>query len=125
MGILSGLLGNASDYDPSKANKEYDALLADGERVEKAYKVLRDAFLFTNIRLIIVDKQGLTGKKVSYHAIPYKSITHYAIETLGHFDLNAELKIWISSASQPVEKTFQKDSNVYDVQKTLTQYLMK
>ena len=31
-----------------------------------------------------------------YHSIPSKSITHFSIETAGTFDLDAELKIWIS-----------------------------
>ena len=26
-------------------------------------------------------RQGLSGKKVEYHSIPYKSITHFAVET--------------------------------------------
>ncbi len=124
MGIISGLLGNATDFDLGKAMREYGPLLAEGEVIEKGYKVLRDAFLFTNVRLILVDKQGLTGKKVCYHAIPYKSITHYAIETAGHFDLDAELKIWVSSTALPIEKSFKKGVNIYEVQRTLTQYLI-
>ena len=44
--------------------------------------------------MIIVDKQGVTGKKVEYKSIPYKSISRFSVETSGHFDLDAELKIW-------------------------------
>ena len=37
----------------------------------------------------------MTGNKVEYHSIPFKSITHFSIETAGTFELDAELKIWI------------------------------
>jgi hypothetical protein len=53
-------------------------------------------YVFTNKRLILIDKQGITGRKVDYHSIPYRAITQFKIETAGHFDLDAELKIWIS-----------------------------
>lgn len=61
--------------------------------IEKAYQLIRDLFVFTNKRLILVDKQDLTGHKVEYHSLPYKSITHFSFETAGHFDLDAVLKI--------------------------------
>ena len=84
------------------------------------FKLFRDIFMFTNKRLILVDIQGLTGSKIEYKSIPYKSISRFSIETTGTFDLDAELKIWISSESLPsVSKKFNKSINVYDVQKYL------
>ena len=53
----------------------------------------------------------MTGKKVEYHSIPYKNITHFSIETAGHFDLDAELKIWISGNALPLQKQFNKSLN--------------
>jgi Bacterial PH domain len=35
----------------------------------------------------------MTGKKVEYQSVPYRSITRFSIETAGTFDLDAELKI--------------------------------
>lgn len=125
MGLLSGLLGNASEFSPEKAVKEYGELLAQGETIEHAYKLIRDAMLFTTHRLIIVDKQGVTGKKICYHSVPYKSITHFSIETTGHFDLDAELTIWISGCDAPIEKRFSKNDNIYNVQKVLMSYIAK
>ncbi len=61
--------------------------------IEKAYQLIRDLFVFTNKRLILVDKQDLTGHKVEYQSLPYKSIIHFSVETAGHFDLDAMLKI--------------------------------
>ena len=125
MGIFDGLMGNASETKVNEAEKEFGQLLAPNEKIEKAYKLIRDLIIFTDKRLIFVDKQGVTGKKMDYHSIPYKSISHFSIETAGHFDLEAELKIWISSAATPIQKTFNSKLNIYDVQSVLASYVLK
>lgn len=125
MSFLSGLMGHASEIDLQKAEKEFGPILADGEKIEKAYQVIRDSFVFTNKRLILLDKQGLTGKKLEYHSIPYRSITHFSVETAGHFDMDAELKIWITGSQVPIEKEFHNDKNIYDIQKALATYVLK
>jgi hypothetical protein len=125
MGILDGLMGNVSEANIEEVKKELEKIVTEEERVEKAYKLIRDLIVFTNKRLILIDKQGVTGKKVEYHSIPYKSITHFSVETAGTFDLDAELKIWISSNSEPITKQFKKDKSIYDVQKALATYVAK
>lgn len=57
-----------------------------------AVKTVRDAALFTDKKILICDKQGITGKKTEYYAIPYSKIVTYAIETAGHFDMDQLLK---------------------------------
>ena len=125
MGFLDGLIGNASEVKVEKIVEEYERLLAPSERIEKAYKLVRDVFIFTNKRLLLIDKQGVTAKKVEYHSIPYRSITHFSIETAGHFDLEAELKIWISGTSEPIEKTFNSSLNIYEIQTVLAEYVLR
>ncbi|WP_153124084.1 PH domain-containing protein [Peribacillus tepidiphilus] len=125
MGILDGLMGNVTEVDSKEVEKELSVIITDNERVDKAYKLIRDLIVFTNTRLILIDKQGMTGKKVEYHSIPYKSITHFSVETAGTFDLDAELKIWISSTAQPITKQFKKDKSIFDVQKALATYVAK
>ncbi|AZV42684.1 PH domain-containing protein [Peribacillus asahii] len=125
MGFLDGLLGNASTISKDEAKKELEQLLINGEEVDVAFKLVRDLIVFTDKRLILVDKQGITGKKIEYHSIPFKSISHFSVETAGHFDLDAELKIWISGAQAPaISKQFKKDNNIYDVQKVLAAVCM-
>jgi hypothetical protein len=119
MGLLSGLLGNASTIDPETIADELEPILAADETIEVAFKVIRDQFIFTNARLLLIDKQGLTGKKVEYLSVPYKAITRFSVETAGHFDLDAELKIWISGVGEPLEKTLRGADNVAAIQKAL------
>ena len=123
MGLMSGLLGNASKIDAEKANSDYGKILGNGEQIEHAYQLVRDAILFTNRRLILIDKQGLTGKKIEYLSIPYKSVVRFAVESAGHFDLEAELKLWTSGMSTPIQKTFSKAVNIYEVQALLAEYV--
>ncbi|GGW73314.1 PH domain-containing protein [Streptomyces xantholiticus] len=119
------LFGNAHTVDPGQAQGEYARLLGQGEQVQAAYMLIRDTILFTDRRLILVDKQGITGRKVEYHSVPYRSITHFAVETAGTFDLDAELKIWISGSPAPIQKTFTKGVDIYEVQAILTQFVAR
>ena len=119
------LFGNAHTVNPQSAQQDYARLLGHGEQVHAAFLLIRDTILFTDRRLILIDKQGITGKKVVYHSVPYRSITHFAVETAGTFDLDAELKIWISGTPTPIEKTFTKGVDIYEVQAILTQFVAR
>tara|TARA_R110002020_G_scaffold242300_1_gene455597 strand:- start:708 stop:1085 length:378 start_codon:yes stop_codon:yes gene_type:complete len=125
MGLINKILGNASEVTVEKLTENFGRLLADGEHIELGFKLIRDTFMFTNKRLIIIDVQGLTGSKVEYNSMPYKSISRFSLETAGTFDLDAELKIWISSENMPsVSKRFNKSIDVYEVQRYLTSKVM-
>lgn len=124
MGLLNALLGNASQVSIENLNKDFGHLLADGEKIEAGYQLIRDGFFFTNKRLVYIDKQGISGKKVSYVSIMYRNISRFAVETAGTFDLEAELKIWVSGEAMPsVSLQFNKNVNVYDIQKILITHL--
>lgn len=121
MGLFNKLLGNASEVSVEKLNDKYGRLLTDSEDIELGFKLMRDVFMFTNKRLILIDVQGLTGSKIEYKSMPYKSISRFSLETAGTFDLDAELKIWISSENSPsVSKKFNKSIDVYEVHKYLS-----
>ncbi|WP_375436248.1 PH domain-containing protein [uncultured Hymenobacter sp.] len=124
MGLLDGLLGNASESDAQSIQQELTHLLANGEQVEKAYAVIRDLLVFTNKRLILVDKQGVTGKKVEYLSVPYRSVERFSMETTGHFDLESELKIWVRGQADPISKTFRDDQSIRDVNRALAEYAL-
>lgn len=126
MGLFSALLGNAGAVNQETLLKDYGKLLIEGEDIELGFKLIRDTFIFTNKRLILIEKQGITGSKVEYKSILYKSITRFSVETAGTFDLEAELKIWVSSEVNPsIVKQFNKSVNVYDVQSVLAHHVLK
>jgi hypothetical protein len=123
MGLLSALLGNASEADVEDVERMLETILADGERVERAFRLVRDLLIFTDRRFIVVDRQGMTGKKTTYDSIPYRAITHFSVETAGHFDVEAELKVWISGTVEPIQRTFTRGQAILDVQKALATYV--
>ncbi|MPY23079.1 PH domain-containing protein [Shewanella psychropiezotolerans] len=124
MGLLDSLMGNASEVNLEELADELGPILADNEELQLAYKLIRDMFVFTNKRLILIDKQGLTGKKVSYHSIPYKAITHFEVETAGRFDMDSELKLWISGQDKPLVKELKKGTDVVGIQKTIANFML-
>jgi hypothetical protein len=124
MGLFNAILGNAGVIDPDELDEKYAEMLTETESIQVGFKVVRDTFIFTDKRLLIVDIQGMTGRKTEYLSIPYSKITRFSIETAGHFDLDAELKIWIGSDQTPLQKKFNKSVNIYDVQRVLATYTL-
>ncbi|TVZ51487.1 PH domain-containing protein [Dokdonia sp. Hel_I_53] len=125
MRLLNKILGNAGEVSPEKLTEKYGRLLMDSENIELGFTLLRDVFMFTNRRLILIDVQGFTGSKMEYKSLPYKSISRFSLENAGTFDLDAELKIWISSENTPsVSKKFNKNIDVYEVQRYLAEKVL-
>ncbi|MFK0570052.1 PH domain-containing protein [Endozoicomonas sp.] len=116
MGLFDALLGNAGEMTKAEAMEDLSTILNPSESIELAYKLIRDMVVLTNHRLILIDKQGLTGRKVEYRSIPYKSITMFTVESAGHFDLDAELKIWVSGQPEPTQMEFNRKTNIYTLQ---------
>jgi hypothetical protein len=98
-------------------------VLGEGERVERAFQLIRDLFIFTDRRFIIIDRQGVTGVKTTYHSIPYRAITHFSVETAGPVDLEGELKIWLSGSDTPIQQVFQRGGAILEVQRALASYV--
>jgi len=61
MALLDGILGNASKIDPAKIRQEFSKILSSDEVVEHAYQLIRDYFVFTDKRFVLVDKQASPG----------------------------------------------------------------
>ena len=123
--MLQGLFGNASEVDIRNLQKDLDAMLIEGEKLVRAFKIIRDLFIFTDQRLILIDKQGLTGKKAEYHSIPYRSISHFSVETAGTFDMDSELKIYILGNLNPIQREFRRGTDLTGVQKTLAHFILR
>lgn len=124
MGLFNAIMGHASEVSIEKISDEFKPILVNGEHIEKAFKLIRDMFVFTNKRLILVDKQGLTGSKVDYVTIPYSSIIKFSKESAGLLDLDAELKIWVRGEALPIKKQFGKNDNINDVYLILSQHIL-
>ncbi len=124
MGIFNAILGNASEINIDNVAKEFEPILIEGENIEKAYKLIRDMFIFTNKRLVLVEKQ-LVGTKVDYLSIPYTSIHKFSKESAGILDMDADLKIWLKSDDIPIVKQFGKSgNNINEVYQLLSKHIL-
>ena len=124
MGLLQKLAGNAQQVSVESVQQEMQPLLTEGEEVEIAFKLWRDQIIFTNKRLITIDKQGVTAKKVDYRSIPYSKIVQFSKESAGVLDLDAELKIWVASLAEPLKFEFSKDAPINDVYALLSEKVL-
>jgi len=70
----------------------YATLLLDDEIVEMEFKGIRDGMAFTTKRLIVINNQGLRGKKTEASSFAWKAMSAFSIENSGTFDLDAEIK---------------------------------
>jgi Bacterial PH domain len=95
--FFSYFTGNQRAIDPKvmdeKLHKETPVLL-DDERVIMAFQAGRDLTLFTNLRVMVMDIQGMIGKRVSYRSIPFTSVRAFSVESSGSWDRDAELDLY-------------------------------
>ena len=117
MGIL-----NATAADPRELIQKHREALTEGEVVTYVYKTIRDYIAFTNWRVLYINVQGITGSKREFLTVPYRSITAFAIETAGTFDLDAEIKIYLSG-HEPIEFKVGRNDDMRGLQTFLAQKL--
>ena len=123
MGLIDSLLGHAGETPVDKLEPELRPLLATGESLEAAFAFVRDMIVFTDRRLILINKQGMTAKKVEYRSIPYRSIVMHSLETAGHFDLESDFKLWLSGQASPIELKLGRGDGATRLVSLLTQHM--
>jgi hypothetical protein len=123
VGLFDGLVNHESELDPRKAQSELGPLLGDGERLDRALRLGKGHIVFTNRRLVFVDRPGLNGAKVEYTSIPWRSITRFSVGARGNLDPEAELRIWIAGEAEPIEREFTGELDVYPIQALIAGYV--
>ncbi|HXK84286.1 MAG TPA: PH domain-containing protein, partial [Clostridiales bacterium] len=68
-----------------------NSLLVSDEEIIQCFKTIRDQVIFTNKRVLVVNVQGVTGKKVAYFSYPYSKVQYFGVETAGLLDIDSEL----------------------------------
>ena len=115
MGFMSKLAGNLNEISSESLTQEYGAYLMEGENIWTGFKLVRDVVLITDKRIIDIDKQGATGKKMRVDSINLNSIFHVSVETAGFGADDSELNLQyivspyfkVSSGASIAEKKFE------------------
>lgn len=108
-------------YEEVPLSPSLEPFISQNEGVHFTVRTVRDVAVFTDKRILVADKQGITGKKIEYYTIPYKNIITYAVETAGTFDLDSEIKLVMSGGISIELKFFKGKSmdklllKVYDI----------
>ena len=90
---------NLQRIEAEHVNKNVQALFIDGEELIGAYKTVRDQVVFTNLRILTADVEGLTGKRQEIFSLPYAKIQYFGIQTPGFLEVmpDAELALFFAN----------------------------
>lgn len=126
MSFFSNLLNNSGILENSKIADEYGRLFLQDEQIEVGFKLNEDTFIFTNMRLVLVDLKKGDDSGIEYLSFPYSRISNFSVQTQKSFGSKATLKIWLNGQEEPqLEKEFTKSVDVYEVQKILAGHVLR
>lgn len=106
--LLGAITGDAGRVEPEALGERFLQALSPGESVLAAFRTVRDGFALTDWRLIVVNRQGVTGSKTEVVSIPYRSILRFSVESGGTLELDDELKIWDRAGETPWSFSFRR-----------------
>lgn len=124
MGLFNSILGNASQVNIDEIKAQFENVLVENENIEVAFSLFRDKMVFTNKRIIFLDKQSVTGSKKEYLSVPYHAVSVFSVESAGTFDADAEIKLWVREIGQ-ITKKVGKNTDTMQIQKILASYILK
>jgi hypothetical protein len=124
MGLFNSILGNASQVNINEIKAQFENVLVENENIEAAFSLFRDKMVFTNKRIIFLDKQNVTGSKKEYLSVPYHAVSVFSVESAGTFDADAEIKLWVRELGQIIKKVG-KSTDTMQIQKILASYILK
>ena len=94
-----------------------------GEEIIGTFQSIRDGIVFTNKRIIVINVQGITGKKKDFTSLPYSKIQAFSVETAGVLDLDSELELWFSGLGK-IKLEFTANANVAQICKMISERVL-
>ena len=82
MAKTQGLAGNLSELTLGWIKQEYGRFLIDGENVITGFELIRDCVIFTDKRIISIDRHGMLGKKLRVTSVYMAQVVGVALETV-------------------------------------------
>lgn len=116
---------NLVPIDQRSIRKEVHQLLIDGEYIIGSFKTIRDQFIFTNKRIIAIDVQGISGKRVSFSFLPYTKVQYFAIQTPGLVELFPDSELFLMFANNfTATFEFKANVNIVEIGRIISQYVI-
>ena len=98
-------------------------MLIPGETIIGTYQTIRDGVVFTDKRIIAINIQGITGRKVDYTSLPYSKVQAYSVETAGMLDLDCELELWFAELGK-VKFEFMPHEDISNICRIISEYVL-
>lgn len=126
--VSTGIAGDANltnlrEISVGNIRPEVTMFLIPNEEIIQAFQTVRDQVVFTNKRILAVNVQGLTGKKISYFSYPYSKVQYFGVETAGVLDIDIELILAFSNGVK-LQFDFKSQVNIKEICATLSQYVL-
>lgn len=105
-------------------------MLVTGENIIQCFQTVRDQVVFTDKRVIVVNVQGITGKKTSYFSYPYSyfsypysKVLYFGIETAGVLDIDSELIMTFANGTV-LQFDFRSKVDIKGICSNIQQYIL-
>lgn len=126
--IGSGIIGDSNTFnlkqiDLSKVRKEVLDFLVGGEDMVQAFETIRDQVIFTTKRILVVNVQGITGKKISYISYPYSKVQYFGVESAGLLDIDSELILAFTDGSK-LSFDFRSNVDIIKISQCIAQFVL-
>lgn len=76
---ISSFFNFHSQVDPKEVNEDIERFISKDEKIVICLKSNRDIGIFTNKRVVLVDKKGIKGFQRSVYVVEYESISSYIL----------------------------------------------
>ena len=127
-GFLSWLGDDTHQIDHNIVNArlhQETPLLLDDELVELAFKCGRDMWIYTNKRILQVDVQGWSGKRVQYATTPLRFATCFRARTSGLIDRDEEISIFFDGLGELEQDLRKGKADMWQIHTHLQSKLIK
>lgn len=124
MKFMDRFVETPNGIKPHHLQKELKSMLTPREKVEEAYELTDNWFIFTDKRLIIRDTLPAEAGDIPTLSIPYRSITHFSLTPLQEESVGNRLTIWLSGDQEPIQKDLAVSPQIPELHQTLADYVL-
>jgi len=98
--------------------------LVEGERVHAAFQSATGAILFTDLRILLAQREHLLEEKIETSSYPYRELRHFALTEGQSGASRSVLRIWLGAEPQPLHLRANPDADFTDLQRLLASKLL-
>jgi hypothetical protein len=111
------------DVEPARAAdaKAITGHLVEGEAVTAAFVSPTGAVLFTDRRILLVQREHLLDARVETSSYPYREVRHFSIQE-GE-DGRSQIRIWLGDEDHPLQLRASPGNDLAAVQRLLAERL--